>query len=74
MTTSDQTTLRRLIGARVRIGRAESTLGPVYRLTAYNASEQSFTVRSEHASGWIHAVSAADVLQAKRDGILHLLR
>lgn len=73
MTHSDQTIIRRLTGARVRIGRAELTLGPVYRLSAYDAVAQSFNVLSERLLV-PHVVSAADVLSAKRSGILHIIR
>ena len=65
--------IRKLTGARVRIGRAESILGPVYRLSAYDSVAQRFEVLSERLLV-PHVVDAAEVLHAKRSGILHILR
>jgi len=73
MTHSDQTTIRRLTGARVRIGRADADLGPVYRLSAYDSTAQRFEVLSERLMV-PHAVDAASILAAKRSGILHIIR
>ena len=76
MTHSDQMMLRRLTGAKVRIGR-DADSGPIYRLTAYDSTAQTFTaqlVSLARIPGSQHTACAVDVLQAKRDGILHILR
>jgi len=65
--------IRRLTGARVRIGRAELTLGPVYRLSAYDSTAQRFEVFSERLR-IPHTVDAAEILAAKRSNILHIIR
>jgi len=72
MTHSDQTIIKRLTGSRVRVGK-DPDRGPVYRLVSYDATAQRFEVLSERLM-IPHAVDAAEVLSAKRSGILHILR
>lgn len=72
MTHSDQTMIKRLTGSRVSIGHTPDG-GPIYRLSSYDAPAQLFEVLSERLMV-PHRVSAAEVLKAKRDGILHVLR
>lgn len=71
MTHSDQTLIRRLTGARVQVGRFPG-YGPIYRLSAYNASAQRFEALSEVLLV-PHEVGAAEVLRARKDGILRIV-
>ncbi len=73
MTHSDATTIRRLTGARVIIGRPGST-GARFLLAAYDATGQTFTAVHHPSMQPAGEVSAHAVLLAKREGLLSVLR
>ncbi len=72
MTASDALILRRLTGSKVRIGR--HGCGAVFLLAAYDASRQTFIAAHYPSMAPAGTVSAVDVLTAKREGVLTLLR